>query len=446
MQTPTQPTSWLALQELIAPISYAWPGWLPNGLVTLVAAQPGKGKSALALRLCQVFTQGTPWPDGTRYGGRRGKVLWCECESAQAINLQRAKDWGLRTDRIICPLPDGTKDVKLDDSAHREAIARLMAEEDVRFAVIDSLRGSHSGDENSSKSMEVLAWLAALARDTAKPVLVTHHLRKSTREEVTLDRVRGSSAIIQLCRLVWALDSPFEDIPQVVRVQAIKNNLGPNAQPLAFTISQNGLIFYNAPPSDATQQDTKPLARACALLKAILSASPVASTDVQIAAENAGISWATIKRAKTRLNVIATKQGSDGKWYWRLPDRPPLHAPLRAECERQTIFGIVTAGSLVLKTPKHQPRVNPPLPSAPASCANWLKQSICNTGRELTPYTDLIVVVPIDDPRAAEWNAALADQRFQRVPDERLRELMHEHPAAREANPEHVDMWILDTI
>ena len=46
-----------------------------------------------------------------------------------------------------------------------------------------------------------------LARDTGKPVLCTHHLRKKglqDGEAVTLDRLRGSSATVQTARLVWA--------------------------------------------------------------------------------------------------------------------------------------------------------------------------------------------------------------------------------------------------
>ena len=47
---------------------------------------------------------------------------------------------------------------------------------------------------------------------------------------------------------------------------------------------------------------------------------PVASKDIQWAAEAAGIAPATLRRARERLGVMSYKEGIDpGRWYWRLP-------------------------------------------------------------------------------------------------------------------------------
>jgi hypothetical protein len=64
----------------------------------------------------------------------------------------------------------------------------------------------------------------------------------------------------------------------------------------------------------------RPLTRACNLLKVLLSASSwVAATDIQEATGSAGISWATVKRAKEHLGIAVAKNGTDAKWYWSLP-------------------------------------------------------------------------------------------------------------------------------
>jgi hypothetical protein len=60
------------------------------------------------------------------------------------------------------------------------------------------------------------------------------------------------------------------------------------------------------------------------LLRDILAGGPVAMKDIQAEAREAGLSWATVRRAKDRLGVIAERDGfgSEGKWLWRLPDPP----------------------------------------------------------------------------------------------------------------------------
>ena len=97
------------------------------------------------------------------------------------------------------------------DIEHQQALLEAAFRDDIRLIVVDSLRGAHRGRENDSDLISLVGWLAAMARDTGKPVLLTHHLRKRSQgegEEVTLDRIRGTSAILQPARVVWALDRP----------------------------------------------------------------------------------------------------------------------------------------------------------------------------------------------------------------------------------------------
>lgn len=245
-----------------------------------------------------------------------------------AVNLQRAARWNLPAERILCPLPDGTKDIRLDLPEHRYAIAAWMHDPDVRFAVIDSLRGLHRGDENSSGSIDAVMWLASLARDSGKPILLTHHLRKrSSRSDpqVTLDRLRGSSAIPQACRLVWSIDAPDPWCTELRRLAVIKSNLGPFAPPLGFQIEDTG-VHFGPPPSMPSQESAED--RACALLLILLAQTPMSARRLQQEGERAGISWTTMKRAKKRLHVVAIKDGATGRWYWGFPLQEDQVGPL----------------------------------------------------------------------------------------------------------------------
>lgn len=318
--------TWEEMVSLIGPISWAWRDWLPDGFLAIVAGEPGQGKSVLCLRIAASFIRGDPWPDDTPYEGEPGAVLWCEAEAAQALNLERAKTWGLPLDKIYTPLDDPLADVQLDQSEHLEAVTELAHRPEVRAVIVDSLRGIHRGDENSSASMEICKALAELARNTHKPILLTHHLRKrgllDVGDRVNLDRIRGSSAIIQAARMVWAIDNPDVTEEDYKRLSVIKSNLARFPDPLGFTIGdQMRMTFGEAP--EAPRQETQ-LDKAIDLLKALLANGPMASVDLRDEAEGAGLGWNTLKRAKDKIGVVARRDGQSKRWTWALPARPDI--------------------------------------------------------------------------------------------------------------------------
>ena len=72
-----------------------------------------------------------------------------------------------------------------------------------------------------------------------------------------------------------------------------------------------------AEPDSCNQSAKSVLDAACDFLRDVLSVGLSPSKSVQDDAKNAGISAATLRRAKDRLGVQAVK-GAEG-WYWRLP-------------------------------------------------------------------------------------------------------------------------------
>jgi hypothetical protein len=309
--------TWAEMYGLISPIHFDWKPWLPVGFLTILASASGEGKSALALRIGGTFIKNLPWPDKIPYKRDPGLVLWCEAESAQALNLSRAKDWGYPMDRLITPFNEPFIDLCLEDSDHQKIILEKAAHPDIRLIVVDSLSGSNRKRESTDEIKSIAMWLAQMARDTNKPVLVTHHLRKQGMgdgDTITLDRVRGSSTIVQFARVIWALDAPDPRTPEVKRLSVIKNNLARFPQPIGMVIDDAGVTFTDAPskPRDETQLD-----RACDLLQALLADGPQKTTMIQSECTNAGISWRTVCDAKKKLSIRADKE-SDG-WYWGLP-------------------------------------------------------------------------------------------------------------------------------
>jgi hypothetical protein len=306
--------TWEIMGEEIGAVVWDWDGWLPRALLTILAGGSGLGKSATALRVAGCYLCGWPWPDGTPFTGGLGAVLWVECEAAQAVNLDRARKWGLPLGKLrSLPL-----DVSLDNPEHLAAICREAARPDVRLVIVDSLRGAHRGQENDSMTMTVCKALAMLARDTGAPILLTHHLRKrgllDVGEKVGLDRLRGSSAIVQTSRLVWAMDAPDPTHEEQRRLSVIKSNLAAFPEPLGLTIGPDGVAFGDAPcqPRQETQLD-----RAEAFLLTALKYSEQPQEKLQKDAAGLAISDSTLTRAKGKLRIVSLKKGST--WWWGLP-------------------------------------------------------------------------------------------------------------------------------
>jgi putative DNA primase/helicase len=317
---PKTVKSFADMAQMIGPIEWLWPGWLPAGMLTILVGEGGSGKSSLALKICTSVLLGKPWPDKNHYKNAVGSVLWCEAEAAQAINLSRAAGWGLPMDNILLPLPNPLEDLKLDDDNHKALFYNKAHLDEVKLIVIDSLRGILGrGDENSSDTLSLIKFIAETARDSGKPIILIHHLRKSglmDNGEITLDRVRGSSAIVQTARMVWALDTPDQTQKFNRRLSVIKSNLARFPEEIGMIIDENGVNFGAAPEKPHEETVT---GRAADLLLALLQKGPMSSIDLQAEFNAAGISKTTLDRAKARLGVVSIKNRGDGRWFWSLP-------------------------------------------------------------------------------------------------------------------------------
>ena len=68
-----------------------------------------------------------------------------------------------------------------------------------------------------------------------------------------------------------------------------------------------------------TSGGTSASAEAEEFLRDLLTAGPVSQKEIRAAAEGAGLSWATVRRAKDRLKIKPDKDGMKGGWLWALP-------------------------------------------------------------------------------------------------------------------------------
>lgn len=318
---PTTST-WKTHAATLTRVEWTWPDWLPNGFVSLLAAQSEIGKSSLAQAIAGALTDGRRLPDLT-FPPVLGNVVWVDTEASQVLNYTRAEAWGIDMAKFIVPTLDGTMDdIDLRTPAGWASLEHAAHLDGVVMIVIDSLGGAVSV-ENTEEMKDVVRRLAILARDTGKPLLLIHHPRKLAQgepDEMTLDRVRGSSGIVQFCRMIWTIETPNPFEEDTKRLRVLKSNLGKKPKPIGFRITDDGITFGAAP--ERPEENTK-LTQAEMMIRELLKDGKpkLASVFLETAAGK-NINEKTLQRAKKSLGVVS-EHAPDGKaWVWRMPKKP----------------------------------------------------------------------------------------------------------------------------
>ena len=309
-------TTWKDTRHVTENISWVWDQWLPNGFVTMIASESGQGKSILALWIAGLFTTGEAFPTSEHGISKLGKVLWIETEHGQVMNLDRLTKFGLDDTAFLNPLSEPLDTVQLENAEHRSILRQRAALPEIAVIVVDSLSGSHRLKENSTEMMDILDFLATLAQSANKPVIVVHHFNKLVTDSSipSLAKVRGSSSIVQFCRLVWAIDTPNPADAMAKRLTVIKSNLASHPEPIGFRIEETGIEFTDAPK--IPERETK-LKQAKEWLIAQLQEGPIAQRIIEQRAIDHKIIFRTVQRAKKELCVQSHKK-KEG-WDWELP-------------------------------------------------------------------------------------------------------------------------------
>jgi putative DNA primase/helicase len=334
----------------IAPekVEWLWPGRLARGKHTCIAGEPGTGKSQLSISIIAAVTTGGEWPCGE---GRAplGNVIILSAEDGAAdtiIPRLMAAGAGLMRVHVVSTVRDTdgnrrTLSLQYDLDLLEQKIAEVG---DVALVCVDPV-SSYLGKTDSHKNSEVrgvLEPLSEMADRTRVAILSITHFSKSGANNTTkaLHRFIGSIAFTGAPRAAFAV---IEDAAQEGRLLLLhaKNNLAKPPQGLAYRIEQclvgDGIvasrILWGTEPVAITANealaadsaDPRRSARdeAAEWLQELLAKGPMAARDVQAQTEAAGLSWATIRRAKDRLGIKPERlsEGGDGagKWVWALP-------------------------------------------------------------------------------------------------------------------------------
>jgi putative DNA primase/helicase len=350
------------------PIEWLWPGRIAIGKQTMLAGEPGLGKSQLSAFLAAIVTTSGHWPNGE---GRADLgsviVLSAEDDAADTI-IPRLTAAGAELSRVHIVSAVTTDDrsgrrlfnLQTDLSALEEAIAHVG---DVRLVIIDPV-SSYLGKVDSHKNAEVRTVLEPIVEMASRlrvAVVAVTHFSKGGGTSAN-HRIIGSIAFVAAARAAFIVSRDPDDENRRLFVPS-KNNLGPDRDGLAFRIETRevgqGII------APAVSWDSEPVTRtadeilsamsgsgdrytakddAKVFLQEALANGPISVVALAAKTRAAGLlgerqrlSYAkAIRAAADKMGVVRKREGfgRGAAYHWSLPDAPcvPSGAMLAHVC------------------------------------------------------------------------------------------------------------------
>jgi len=317
------------------PIHWLWQDRIPAAMLSLLVGIEGTGKTFVGLDMAARITAGRPWPDaqGPQDAPTPGNVIILTSEDHLEFTI-RPRLNAMQADpaRIVAlkGVTGPAGDEFFDVLRHLPALETLTRNVgDVRLVLIDPLT-AFLGATDQNRNGEVrtaLARLSDLAERYGCAIVGISHLSKDTGKQA-IHRTIGSVAFSATARAVWLVSEDKQDSERRLLVP-VKMNLGPMAKSLAFRVKDMAVIWeagqfdYAADDVltalDANQRTA--IDEAVEWLRSLLADGRMQSKEIRRLARQEGITAETLKRARSKLGVVAEKEGigSMSVWYCSLP-------------------------------------------------------------------------------------------------------------------------------
>lgn len=316
------------------PLRWLWAPRFALGKLSIIAGDPGLGKSMLTASMSAHVSTGRAWPDGGACP--TGSVVLVSAEDDPADTIRPRLDAaGANVNAIhyLQAINDRQRGPRGFNLADVGPLADLLDRlGDCKLVIIDPL-SAYLGDADSHRNAEIralLAPLASMAAAAGAAIVAVTHLNKS--QQSAMYRMTGSLAFVAAARAAYCVVRDKDDQNRRLMLP-VKNNLGPDTTGMAYAIREDRGIPYVQWERDPVSvniedalapsagHDKAPGDAAAEFLSDLLGPGPVSTDEVKTECSAAGISWSTVRRAKDKLGVRAVKVGfgKSGRWSWQLP-------------------------------------------------------------------------------------------------------------------------------
>ena len=298
------------------PLVWTWQDWIANGHLNLIAAPSSAGKSFALLAFVKCLVTACAWPDGQPAPPWcPANVIYLDYEYMEGVMGLRAISLGLPLERVF--MQPSYKLPYLTDPASLGRICAWIEAYSACMVVIDSWRRSTPGltENDSDGTIQYAAPLTQIACEYGIPFMASCHTRKvrdGDRWTLTLDDVRGSSALADVARSVLVVEKPSA-ASETRRLRVEKSTFCTRPAPLYFTMKQGdgetGLSWVDGSEMEATHRQRSP----------VVPVSVPASQIITTALASGPLSDAALNE----LRPQGTKPDSFSRQLRRLAERGP---------------------------------------------------------------------------------------------------------------------------
>ena len=344
------------------PISWLWEGRIALGKLTLIAGDPGLGKSLLTATFASHISKGYPWPvDGSI--PPIGDVVLLSAEDDPADTIRPRLDAAAAD----CSRVHILKAIKDEDEEGRptqrmfsfkrdlKALEELLTSlPDCKLLVVDPVSAYLDGADshNNTDVRGLLAPLAELAARYRIAVILIQHLNKSSGGNA-LYRSIGSIAFIAAARAAYIVTKDQENPTRRLLLPA-KNNLAKDDSGLAYSVvtAENGapVVVWEPNLVEITAAEALALPEsndertetdwAVDFLQDFLASGPKQVSEINKEALRAGVKDKPLRRAKEKLGIKPRKSAFTGGWEWALPGHEDAQINEDAQPKREGILGL----------------------------------------------------------------------------------------------------------
>jgi len=316
------------------PISWLWEDRIARGKITVIAGNPGLGKSQITAYITSIVSKGGNWVD-TVNNNPAGNVIILSAEDDPADTIKP---------RLIAAEADIKKcyvmlSVRSQDKSGRETSRTFNLVDDVKrleekiksignvmLVIIDPISAylGKTDSHNNSDMRAILAPLAEMAMKHNTAFILVTHFNKSTQQEA-IGRVIGSIGLIAAARAGYAVTKD-EQQPEVRYFIPIKNNIGNDTTGFAYNIQgvtieqdiETSKINWRDGTVDANQilnpEKKTPTNGAKEFLEELLSSGAKPVNDIFEEASGLGYSKGAIQRAAKKITIYKKKAGFKDGW------------------------------------------------------------------------------------------------------------------------------------
>jgi putative DNA primase/helicase len=322
-----------------------WRERIALGSVSLIAGEPGLGKSQIAATMAAKVSSGGKWPlkEGS---APEGDVFMLIGEDDFATTVKpRLMAAEANLDRIHLVgngLDPESDSFNLIDDLHKLWISIKNAE-DPKLLIIDPVSaflGPHINDHGRAR--QLLSELDSSARQYGIAIVLIAHLTKNGRGSA-LSRIGGSTAIGAAVRAAHMVMRGAPGSEWQIFACA-KINLAANNSALQFRVKPETVddikttrIAWHKDCLEMTADEALALSRPAAakptqaraideLLKGLLADGKRAVSEIFAKGEKSGFTEKQLRMAAARLGVVKTNKGfaQSKKWFWELPAAPKV--------------------------------------------------------------------------------------------------------------------------